>query len=129
MRKHYLDNIRWGTILLVVLYHVLYMFNGVMTDGVVGSVTDFHGQDVLQYILYPWFMVILFIVSGMCSRYYLEQHSVREFFRARTRKLLVPSTIGLFVLGWGRDILIWHSVGHLRSFRIRFQYLFCIRLW
>lgn len=102
MRKHYLDNIRWGTILLVVLYHVLYMFNGVMTDGVVGSVTDFHGQDVLQYILYPWFMVILFIVSGMCSRYYLEQHSVREFFRARTRKLLVPSTIGLFVLGWGQ---------------------------
>lgn len=100
MRKHYLDNIRWGTILLVVLYHVLYMFNGAVTDGVIGPVTDFHGQDVLQYILYPWFMVILFIISGMCSRYYLEHHSVREFFRARTRKLLVPSTIGLFVLGW-----------------------------
>lgn len=100
MRKYYLDNIRWGTILLVVVYHVLYMFNGTLTDGVIGSVTDFHGQDSLAYLLYPWFMVLLFIVSGMCARYYLEQHSDKEFFCARTRKLLVPSTIGLFVFGW-----------------------------
>lgn len=100
MRKYYLDNIRWGTIMLVVLYHVLYMFNGTLTDGVIGSVTDFHGQDSLAYLLYPWFMVLLFIVSGMCARYYLEQHSDKEFFQARTRKLLVPSTIGLFVFGW-----------------------------
>ena len=27
MRKHYLDNIRWLTVVLVVFYHVLYMYN------------------------------------------------------------------------------------------------------
>lgn len=100
MRKHYLDNIRWGTVLLVVLYHIIYMFNGVITDGVIGPVTEFHGQDTIMYILYPWFMVVFFIVSGICANYYLEQHSNKEFLRARTRKLLVPSTIGLFVFGW-----------------------------
>lgn len=100
MRKYYLDNIRWGTILLVVLYHVIYMFNHVATAGVIGPVTNVHGQDTIQYLLYPWFMVILFIISGMCSRYYLERHSDGEYFRTRTRKLLVPSTIGLFVMGW-----------------------------
>lgn len=100
MRKYYLDNIRWGTILLVVLYHVIYMFNHVATAGVIGPVTNVHGQDTIQYLLYPWFMVILFIISGMCSRYYLERHSDKEYLRARTRKLLVPSTIGLFVMGW-----------------------------
>ena len=34
-RKAYLDNIRWITVLLVVIYHVGYLFNGV---GVLGRI-------------------------------------------------------------------------------------------
>lgn len=100
MRKSYLDNIRFGTILLVVIYHVIYMFNGILTAGVIGPITSIRYQDAIQYLLYPWFMVILFLISGMCSRFYLKHHSAKEYFRARTRKLLVPSTIGLLVFGW-----------------------------
>lgn len=100
MRKYYVDNIRWITVLLVVLYHVIYMYNGVATAGVIGPFHEVQYQDALQYILYPWFMVILFIVSGMSSRYYLEKHTIKEFLANRTRKLLVPSTIGLFVFQW-----------------------------
>lgn len=100
MRKYYLDNIRWSTVVLVVVYHVIYMYNGVVTAGVIGPFSDTQYQDGLQYLLYPWFMLLLFLVSGMCSRYYLEGHTVREFVRSRTRKLLVPSTIGLFAVGW-----------------------------
>lgn len=100
MRKYYLDNIRWVTVCLVVIYHVFYMYNGVATDGVLGPFAVPQYQDALQYLLYPWFMVLLFIVAGMCSRYYLEAHTLREFIRSRTRKLLVPSTIGLLAVGW-----------------------------
>ncbi|MBQ7944432.1 MAG: acyltransferase [Lachnospiraceae bacterium] len=100
MRKHYADNIRWITVILVVLYHVIYMYNGVATAGVIGPFYPVQYQDILQYILYPWFMVILFIISGMSTRYYLEKHTIKEFVAARTRKLLVPSTIGLFVFQW-----------------------------
>ena len=100
MRKHYLDNIRWITICLVVLYHVIYMYNSITVYGVIGPFREVQYQDVIQYLLYPWFMILLFIVAGMCSRYYLENHSIREFIRSRTRKLLVPSTIGLLVFGW-----------------------------
>ena len=100
MRKYYVDNIRWMTIVLVVIYHVIYMFNAVLTDGVIGPITSVHRQDAIQYLLYPWFMVILFLISGMCAKYYLDTHSVKEFIRARTRKLLVPSTIGVLVFGW-----------------------------
>lgn len=100
MRRHYVDNIRWITVLLVVLYHVIYMFNGVATAGVIGPFQNVQYQDALQYILYPWFMVILFIISGMSARYYLENHTIKEFLANRTRKLLVPSTIGLFVFHW-----------------------------
>jgi len=85
---------------LVVVYHVVYMFNGVTAYGVIGPFTQPQYQDGLQYLLYPWFMLLLFIVAGMCSRYYLETHTRKEFVRSRTRKLLVPSTIGLLAVGW-----------------------------
>lgn len=100
MRKSYLDNIRWMTVILVVVYHVIYMFNGILTAGVIGPICEFRYQDGFQYIVYPWFMLLLFVVSGMCARYSLEHQTAKEFLRARTRKLLVPSTIGLLVFGW-----------------------------
>lgn len=100
MRRLYLDNIRWITIVLVAVYHVVYMFNGVQLYGVIGPFHDVQYQDSIQYLLYPWFMVLLFAVSGITSRYYLESHTDKEFIRSRTRKLLVPGTIGVLVFGW-----------------------------
>lgn len=100
MRKYYVDNIRSMTIALVVIYHVIYIFNSVITDGVIGPITRTNGLDAVQYLLYPWCMVILFLISGMCSKYYLEKHTEKEYIKARIRKLLVPSTIGLLVFGW-----------------------------
>ena len=100
MRKIYIDNIRWITVVLVVIYHVIYMFNGVETHGVIGPFAKVQYQDVYQYIVYPWFMLLLFVVSGMSSRFYLNNHSGKDFIKSRTKKLLVPSTIGLFVFWW-----------------------------
>ena len=98
MRKHYLDNIRWITVVIVVVYHVIYMYNAEGIPGVVGNITGLEVQyyDVFQYLTHPWFMFLLFMVSGISSRYYLSNHSDKEFLRSRTTKLLVPSTIGLF---------------------------------
>ncbi len=100
MRKHYLDNIRWFTVLLVGLYHVIYMYNGVATFGVVGSFKEVQYQDAFLYLCYPWFMLLLFIVAGISSRLYLEKHTIKEYIKSRTTKLLVPSTIGVFVYCW-----------------------------
>ena len=100
MRKAYIDNIRWITVVLVVIYHVIYMFNGIEVAGVIGPFAKPQYQDVYQYIVYPWFMLLLFVVSGMSARFYLNHHSHKEFLKSRTIKLLVPSTIGLFVFWW-----------------------------
>lgn len=100
MRKTYIDNIKWITVLLVVIYHVIYMYNGVCTAGIIGPFKENQPQDIFQYIVYPWFMVLLFVVSGMSSRYYLNSHTTKEYIGKWTTKFLVPSTIGLVVFGW-----------------------------
>ena len=104
MRKHWLDNLRWVTVLLVLLYHVVYFYNNKGVFGGIGGFGEFpehpQYQDIVMYILYPWFMPLLFILAGISARYALEKKSAKEWFKVRTRKLLVPGTIGLFVFHW-----------------------------
>ena len=100
MRGLYIDNIRWMTVVLVVLYHVIYMFNGIETFGVIGPFSGVQYQDTYQCLVYPWFMLLLFVVSGMSARYALERQTHGAFLKSRTRKLLVPSTLGLLAFWW-----------------------------
>lgn len=104
LRKHWLDNLRWVTVLLVLFYHVIYFYNNKGVFGGIGGFGEYpqcpQYQDVVMYILYPWFMPLLFILAGISARYALQKHSAGEWFRARTRKLLVPGTIGLLVFHW-----------------------------
>ena len=53
MRKAYLDNIRWITVVLVVIYHVIYIFNSVTQHGIIGPFSKYQPQDTYQYIVYP----------------------------------------------------------------------------
>ena len=112
MRKHWIDNLRWTTVLLVLLYHVVYFYNN---KGVFGGVGGFgtgpQYQDTLMYLLYPWFMPLLFLLAGISARYALERQSAGAWFRSRTRKLLVPSTIGLLVLHWMTGYFNTHLAG------------------
>ena len=66
MRRHWIDNLRWVTVLLVLLYHVIYYYNN---KGVLGGYGGWGDgpqyQDAVLYILYPWFMMLLFLVAGM----------------------------------------------------------------
>ena len=105
MRRHYLDNIRWATVMIVVVYHVLFMYNSVGIAIGTFPTQGPHYQDAFLYLCYPWFMLLLFIVSGISARIYLDKHTIREFIRSRTDKLLVPSTLGLFVWCWIQGII------------------------
>jgi surface polysaccharide O-acyltransferase-like enzyme len=119
MRKHWIDNLRWVTVLLVLLYHVIYFYNN---KGVFGGIGGFGDgpqyQDTLMYILYPWFMPLLFLLAGISARYSLCCRGVlpctpspKEWFRSRTRKLLVPATIGLLVFHWMTGYFNTHVAG------------------
>ena len=126
MRRSYLDNIRGIAVILVVLYHVIYLYNGIDSMKILGAFSDTQPQDTIQYVLYPWFMVLLFLISGMSARYYLETHSGKAFFKARTRKLLIPSTIGILLFGWIQGYINLSIAGALETIEAPKTILFLI---
>lgn len=99
-RKHFLDNIRWVTVLLVLFYHVIYFYNAKGVFGGIGGFYEVQPWDCIMSMLYPWFMMLLFVVAGISSKYALDKQSNGQFIKSRTRKLLVPATIGLLVFQW-----------------------------
>lgn len=98
-RKYYLDNIRWMTVILVMVYHVVYIFNsqGVLSNF---SVQGIELLDGFLYIVYPWFMTILFVVAGVCARHALSLRTPKEFIRDRFKRLLIPSVFVVLLFGW-----------------------------
>lgn len=102
-RKHFLDNIRWVVVLSVLFFHVIFYYHA--QGGYFGTVGGFkkrQWQDLFMYCLHPWFMMSLFMVAGVSSRYALQRQTHVSFLKSRTRKLLLPCTLGLFFIGWIR---------------------------
>ena len=98
-RYNFIDNLRWVTVVLVLIYHVFYNFNAQGVFGGIGGFREHQWWDTVCTVLYPWFMTLMFILAGASSRYALKHRTVKEFRRERTRKLLVPSTLGLLLFG------------------------------
>ncbi len=95
MRKYFLDHIRWITVLTVLFYHVIWIFNSL---GVIGGLEKFKDNqpwDVLLTIIYPWFMILLYLIAGISAKYALDFQSNKQFINNKIDKLLIPSTLGL----------------------------------
>ncbi len=108
-RKYYLDNLRWITILVVVIFHVFYYYNDVGAEPMFQGApvtTGYTFPAIFQYGVYQWFMMLLFMVSGICARFTLEKKSTKEFIYDKLNKLLVPSTLGIITIQWVGGYLV-----------------------
>ena len=102
MRKHYLDNIRFLTIFFVVIFHVYFYYNNIGTEAMFAGLKPYEGAvtfaGIYQYFVYPWFMCLLFIVSGISCNYSLRKRNNKEFIKDRAKRILLPSVLGIFII-------------------------------
>lgn len=87
MRKIYLDNIRWCTIILVVFFHVFFFFNNIGITAIFEGLPEYHHGDgmtfagVYQYAVYPWFMTLLFVVAGVAAYHTLQHKTAKQSYQ------------------------------------------------
>lgn len=88
-RKHYIDNLRWVCILLLIPYHAAMAYNswGENNYIILGS------SKILSSIVVaisPWYMPLLFLLAGISAKYSLAKRSYKQFTLERITKLLIP---------------------------------------
>lgn len=97
MRKYFLDNIRWISILLLFPYHTCMIYNNWGENFYVKS----SGVSILSAFIQgtsPWFMPLLFVIAGISSNYALKKRTPKEFINERRAKLLNPLLYGILFL-------------------------------
>ena len=96
-RKHYIDNLRWLIILILIPYHAAMAWN-VWGEP---NYMFFDGSRVLSSIVVffsPFFMPLLFVLAGISTRFALQKRTGREYLAERAKRLLVPLLFGTVVL-------------------------------
>ncbi|MDE7133643.1 MAG: acyltransferase [Lachnospiraceae bacterium] len=97
MRKHYIDNLRNFTILLLFPVHTFMIWNDFGSKFYIW-LGENRILSTLIVLVNPWFMPLLFVLAGMSARYALEKRTVKEFVIQRIRKLLIPFILGMLFL-------------------------------
>ncbi len=84
---------------LVVIYHVFYMYNDEGMGGVAGKITDLDVQyfDVYQYIVYPWFMSLALLGFGV--RFLDFRNAFTSWMSAHSWGLYIFHYLGISAVG------------------------------
>ena len=95
-RRYDMDRLRVGALGLLILYHVLCVFDG--RPFVTKS--DFAGAwaDGLVALLTPWRMSLVFLIGGVAVRFLLDKLDTFAFLRDRAQRLIVPFVFAVIFL-------------------------------
>lgn len=97
MRKHYIDNIRWSAISVLIIYHAAMAFN---TLGEPNYITLHGSRAVISIVVFqsPFLMPLLFLLAGVSTKYSLCRRTASEYIKERVTKLLIPLTFTTFTI-------------------------------
>ncbi|MCB1173374.1 MAG: acyltransferase [Leptospiraceae bacterium] len=96
-RRHDIDWVRLIAFDLLILYHVGMFF-------VAGKGWHIKNNELSEALLYPmdfinqWRLPILFVISGMGTRFALSQRTGWEFLKKRFQRLVIPLLFGMVVI-------------------------------
>lgn len=96
-RIHYIDNLRWMTVSLLILFHAAIAYN---TWGEANYIFFEPIKPIASVVTFitPWFMPLMFLLAGVSSRYSLQKRGTAAFIRERLIRLGIPLVFGIIVL-------------------------------
>lgn len=96
VRRTDLDWVRIGAFGLLILYHVGMFY--VSWNWHIKSAHRITALEPLMLALNPWRLALLFLVSGVATRFMLRKSAVGALLRARSSRLLIPLIFGMLVI-------------------------------
>ncbi len=96
IRKHYIDNLKWIILLILIPYHTSQAWN-------VWSEPNYiflGGNRLISSIIVffsPFFIPLLFLLAGISTKYALQKRTVKEYLVERVKKLLIPFLFGTII--------------------------------
>jgi Acyltransferase family len=95
-RRIDLDWVRIAAFGLLIFYHVgmLYVSWGFH----IKSAHRIVELEPLMLVVNPWRLSLLFLVSGVATRFMLEKYTVGPLLRSRSARLLIPLVFGMLVI-------------------------------
>lgn len=97
MRKHYIDNLRWLCVLLLIPFHTCMIYNGFGENFYIKASAVPVLNDFI-FVVSPWFMPLMFVLAGMSAFYALEKRTPGQFINERFRKLFIPLVAGILLI-------------------------------
>ena len=97
MRKHYIDNLRWIILLILIPYHTAMAWNVWGEPNYI----SLEGNRVISSIVVifsPFFMPLLFVLAGIGTKFALQKRSNKDYLIERVKRLLVPFLFGTITL-------------------------------
>jgi hypothetical protein len=95
-RRIDLDWVRIGAFGLLILYHVGMFY--VSWNWHIKSAHPVPALEPLMLVLNPWRLALLFLVSGVATRFMLRKSAVGALLRSRSSRLLIPLAFGMLVI-------------------------------
>lgn len=97
MRKCYIDNLRWLTVLLLFPYHTFMVYNSFGESYYVKG-ADLTATSAVITAIWPWIMPLLFTVAGISSAYALQKRTPKQYIKERFTRLFVPLFFGILLI-------------------------------
>lgn len=97
MRKHYIDNLRWIILLILIPYHTSMAWNVWGEPNYI----FFEGNKSISSIIVffsPYFMPLLFVLAGVSTKFALQKRTNKEYIIERVKRLFVPFLFGTIFL-------------------------------
>jgi len=96
-RKHYIDNLRWLILLILIPYHTAMAWNAWGEPNYIYFEENRFISSIIVFFS-PYFMPLLFVLAGVGTRFALQKRTNKEYLIERVKRLLVPLLFGTIVL-------------------------------